>query len=77
MNLQKLRGLVFSKYKTVKAFSDEIGWKRNKSSRILNGIQEPDSDDMMDVAKLFELSSEEFIGIFFEDVFTKCTKKAS
>ncbi len=73
MNKEKIRGLVFSRYRTIGEFSDAIGWKRNKSSRILNGIQEPDSRDMRAIAELFELSSEEFVNIFFEEQFTKCT----
>lgn len=76
MNRQKLRGLVFSKYKTIREFSDAIGWQRNKSSRILNGPQEPDSDDMRAVAELFELSPDEFVEIFFDGQFTKCTREA-
>lgn len=73
MNKEKIRGLVFSKYKTIREFSNAIGWQRNKSSRILNGIQEPDSGDMRAIAELFELSSEDFFDIFFEKRFTKCT----
>lgn len=73
MNKEKIRGLVFSKYRTIREFSNAIGWQRNKSSRILNGSQEPDSGDMRAIAELFELSSEEFVDIFFEEQFTKCT----
>ena len=71
MNIDKFRGLIYSKYKTIKEFSDAIGWHRNKASRILNGEQEPDSEDMREVAELFELSSVEFVDIFFEKQFTK------
>ena len=73
MNKEKLRGIVFAKYRTIKEFSDAIGWQRNKSARILNGDQEPNSDDMRDVIVLFQLTPEEFIGIFFTEQFTKCT----
>jgi len=71
MNRSKLRGLVYSKYKTIGEFAKVIGWQRNKASRIINGPQEPDSDDMRKVAELFNLSSEDFVDIFFEKQFTK------
>lgn len=73
MNKEKLRGTVFAKYRTIKEFSDAIGWQRNKSARILNGDQEPNSDDMRDIVVLFRLTPEEFIEIFFAEQFTKCT----
>lgn len=37
-----IRGMVLSKYKTIGAFADRIGWSRNKASRIINQKQEPD-----------------------------------
>ena len=64
MNREKLRGLIFTKYKSIQAFADDIKWQRNKASRVVNGIQEPDSDDMRAIADLFDLSSDEFIDIF-------------
>ncbi len=73
MNKEKLRGTIFAKYRTIKEFSDAIGWQRNKSSRILNGSQEPDSDDMRALVVLLQLTPEEFIDIFFAEQFTKCT----
>lgn len=75
MNLGKLRGLVFSQFRTISEFSEAIGWNRNKSSRILNGNQEPDSGDMCDLAELFSLPADMFIEIFFERKFTKCTEE--
>lgn len=76
MNKEKFRGLIFGKYKTIKEFSDAIGWNRSKVSRFLNGAQEPDSDEMREIATFFELSPEEFIALFFESQFTKCTIEA-
>ena len=71
MNRSKLRGLVYSRFKTIGDFSNAIGWQRNKASRIINGPQEPDSEDMRRIAELFNLSSEDFVDIFFEKQFTK------
>ena len=52
-------------------FSTAIGWQRNKTARIMNGVQEPNSEEMRTIAELFHLSSDEFIDIFFENQFTK------
>lgn len=73
MNIEKFRGLIFGRYKTIKEFADAIGWNRSKVSRFLNGVQEPDSDEMREIAEFFDLSPDEFIVIFFEKQFTKCT----
>lgn len=71
MNRDKFRGLVYSKYKSMQEFSTAIGWQRNKTARIMNGVQEPNSEEMRTIAELFHLSSNEFIDIFFENQFTK------
>lgn len=73
MNRKRLRGLIYEKYKNLIDFSEAIGWHRNKISRILTGVQEPNIDDMRIIANLFELSPEDFVDIFFENQFTKCT----
>ena len=65
MNKERFRGVIFGKYKTIKEFSDAIGWNRNKTSRFLNGVQEPDSEEMRKFAEFFQLSPDEFIEIFF------------
>ena len=70
MNRDKFRGLVYSRYRSMQEFSDAIGWQRNKTARIMNGVQEPNSEEMRTIAELFHLSSGEFIDIFFENQFT-------
>lgn len=47
-------------------FSTAIGWQRNKTARIMNGVQEPNSEEMRTIAELFHLSSDEFIDIFLK-----------
>ena len=69
VNRDKFRGLVYSRYKSMQEFSEAIGWQRNKTARIMNGVQEPNSEEMRTIAELFHLSSEEFIDIFFENQF--------
>lgn len=69
-----LRGMVLSKYKTIGAFADAVGWKRNKASRIVNGVQEPDITDIQNMAKALEIDSQDaFIRIFFAPLSTMWT----
>lgn len=61
-----LRGVVLSKYKTIGEFSEAIGWQRNKSSRILNGIQTPDINDIEEITQCLEIDTvNDFMQIFF------------
>lgn len=71
-----LRGMVVSKFKTIGAFADAIGWKRNKASRIVNGIQEPDITDIQEMTRVLEIDSQDaFIHIFFAPLSTMWTNK--
>ncbi len=65
-----LRGLVFSKYPSISAFADAIGWTRNKASRIVNGIQQPNKKDMEELILLLDISKESVAPIFFGAMFT-------
>lgn len=68
------RGLVYSNFRTVSDFATAIGWSRNKASRIVNGIQEPDAEDMVRMAELFGICTpEKFMEIFFAPLSTKWT----
>lgn len=72
------RGLVFSKYRNISEFAQAIGWSRNKASRVVNGIQEPDANDMEKMAELLDINTPEaFIDIFFKGLSTKWTNSAS
>ena len=65
-NIMTLRGAVLSKYKTIGEFSEAIGWKRNKSSRILNGIQTPSADEIEEITKCLGINTaEDFMQLFF------------
>lgn len=69
-----LRGIVFSRFKTVGDFADYIGWSRNKASRILNGIQSPSQADMEEIVDKLEITSPDlFIEIFFSELSSKWT----
>lgn len=72
--MENYRGLIFSKYKNITAFASAVGWTRNKASRIANGIQEPDAEDMEKMADALGINSpEQFMHVFFGQLSTKWT----
>lgn len=68
-----LRGLAFSKYPNITELSKELGWSRQKTTRIINNVQEPTEDEMIKLIEVFNISSKMVIPIFFPKVYTKCT----
>ena len=75
--MENYRGLIFSKYKSITEFAAAIGWTRNKASRIANGIQEPDAEDMERMADALDIvSPEQFMNVFFRQLSTKWTDAA-
>ena len=67
----QIRGAVFSKFSSISAFADTIGWKRNKASRIVNGTQKPSAEDMERMALCLNITdANDFISIFFPALFT-------
>jgi len=70
-----IKDIALNKFKTVGEFAKQMEWSRSKASRILNGIQEPDSEEVELLAKRLEIQSqEEFMQIFFPSMSTKWTK---
>ena len=68
----QIRGAVFKKYGSICSFADDIGWKRNKAARIINGIQRPSAEDMEQMAKILNIQDEiTFVSIFFPVLSTK------
>ncbi len=73
-DINRLREEALSKYKNISQFASKIGWSRNKTSRILSGLQKPDLDDILDLVECLGIDSEEkFTHIFFPFVTTKWT----
>ena len=67
--MENYRGLIFSKYKNITEFASAVGWTRNKASRIANGIQEPDAEDMEKMADALGINSpEQFMHVFFRQL---------
>ena len=68
----QIRGAVFSKFPSVLAFAEAIGWKRNKASRIVNGTQKPNADEIEQIASCLGIADADvFLSVFFPGVFTK------
>lgn len=70
-----LRGLVLSKFHTIKDFSEAIGWKKTKAWRIVNEKQKPNDVEMAQLAKCLCMNIETFLNIFFPSLFTMCTQR--
>lgn len=74
MDSMNLYGMVMSQYRTISAFAEAVGWKRGKATRILNGIQEPDANDMCAMANALHITSQQqFMDLFFNQVSTMWT----
>ena len=58
------RGIVYSKFKSIAAFSDSIGWTRQKGTNIVNGLTEPSLDDVDKMSKALGLSFEDTARFF-------------
>ena len=58
MNHKELKSKVLGKFFSITAFAEAIGWSRNKASRIINGMQEPSCDDIVDLTNVLDLGAE-------------------
>lgn len=63
--VNNLRRVVFSKYKTIQDFAAALNWPNSKASRIINGMQYPNSDEIIEIIQCLELSTIEMV----EDTF--------
>lgn len=70
-----LRGIVLSRFRTIGAFANAIKWKRTKASRIINGSQTPNVEDVQSIAECLHIDTQDlFMKIFFNLLSTKWTK---
>lgn len=61
-----LYGLAMSQYKTVTNFANNMGWGRQKASRIINGRQELTATDMEQLRDALHIDdADTFMQIFF------------
>lgn len=70
-NLSLLRSLVFEKYNTRTEFANNLGWNKNKVSALFNGKLNLDEKEMLQIANLLEIHTEElFLKLFFPSFFS-------
>ncbi len=71
METKNFRGIVLNKYRSIADFSHAIGWSYRKAYSIVNGTQDPNVDDVRQMAEVLDLQSkDEFISIFFAPLST-------
>ena len=64
MNLNKLNGMIYARYKSQAQMADALGWSRNKLNTIVNGKREPDLDEVAAIAANLGESLETVANIF-------------
>jgi len=64
INSALLRGEIYSRFKSQKAFAVAIGWHPNKVSGMLNGRYLPDLHEAAQIKIALELTDRKFIAIF-------------
>ncbi|MBR4193805.1 MAG: hypothetical protein IKQ54_05700 [Oscillospiraceae bacterium] len=66
-----LRGLIFTKYRSISEFATAANWKRNKASRIANGTQQPSKADMETLISVLDIQEKQVAPVFFGSMFTE------
>lgn len=64
IDLNLLKGLIYSRYGSQTAISNSLGWGKNKIGKILKGKVKPSIDDCYHLYIALNLSKEEYISIF-------------
>lgn len=59
-----LRGIVYDKYKSISKLADAIGWSRQKTSNIINGVVEPSLSDTDKLSKALGMPFEKTARFF-------------
>lgn len=60
-----LRGAVMSRFRSYSDFAKALGWSTPKVSRIINGVQNPDVEEMKLMAKVLGVeNAEEIVALF-------------
>lgn len=60
----ELRGAIYSQFKSEAACAEEMGWPRQKLSKITNGYKEPDIEEVVQLANTLGYTIEGMINIF-------------
>lgn len=62
--VRELRGLIYSLYDTESEFASELGWERQRLSKITNGAKEPDVDELNVLSKALGKTIDDMAQIF-------------
>lgn len=62
--IKALRGIIYSIYDNESCMARAMGWKRQKLSKITNGIKEPDIQELNEIAIALEKPVGEIAQIF-------------
>lgn len=60
----KLNSLIYGKYKNQAQMSDAMGWPRGRLNKIVNGLKEPDLDEVNEIAKALDVTLSDIANIF-------------
>ena len=66
MDIAKLRGQIAAKFKTQTAFAYAIGWNKNKITRMLRGLYNPNTYEVALMIKVLEIPEEQCYEIFLK-----------
>lgn len=64
MEQMNFRGVVYSRFRSIAELGQTIGWTRQKTTNIVNGIVEPSLDDVEKLSRALGLSFEETARFF-------------
>jgi len=67
VDTNKLRGAIYTEYKSISQLCDVVKWPKHKFTRLLQGAQIPDANDISVLRKALKLSPSEIIDIFFAE----------
>ena len=62
--LKTIRGIVYDKFKSGRAFANAIGWDRTKACNIINGTREPRESDLAEMSVVLEIPVEDLAQFF-------------
>lgn len=64
MDKDKLRGAIYSRYRSASACADAIGWSRQRFNNILSGRKIPNVNEIKKIAEACCMTNEEMLSIF-------------
>ena len=66
METDKLRGLIYGKYRTAADMAHTMSWDKQKLHRIMLGKQKPSIDDIFQLAAALDKPWQDVVGVFHD-----------